>query len=134
MIGTVGTMKQAQTMIHQVPLLLCPVCFRVEVHHRVRQEYEILAEFALDDGAAELNFSEFVPLQKQHELFSNCVNTDFEDPLTAVLTQIDMALDLISLANQIEDEQWKRQLFQRLRALSKRKEKLIAKRRTSSQG
>jgi hypothetical protein len=131
MIGTIGTLKYEQVFIHHVPILLCPVCLRVEAHHLIREEYEILAEFAVDDGAYELDFQEYVRLEKQTQLFVNCVNTDFDDPLQAVCNQIDMALDLISFANHLADEAWKEQLYKRLKVLSKRKEKLLAKRKSS---
>jgi hypothetical protein len=133
MIGTTGTLKYAQTHIQRVPLLLCPVCFRVEVHHLVAQEYEIIAEFAAGDGAVEIDFQEFVNIEDQTGLRENCVNTEEEDPLHVVYTQINMALDLMSVAQQLADESWLQQLKTRLTALSKRKERLLQKRSRSSE-
>jgi hypothetical protein len=127
MLGTSGTMKHAQALIHRVPILLCPVCFRVEVHHQVQIEYEIIAEFAVDDGAVEIDFQEFVNSERFHDLYENCVNTENEDPMHVVTSQIDMALDLMAVAHQLNDRQWLEQLHKRLSALSKRKEKLIQK-------
>ena len=132
MLGTIGTLKTGHTMIHRVPILLCPVCYRVEVHHLIASEYEILAEFALGDGAGELDFQEYVNCDKFPNLFANCVNTEHEDPLHVVTTQIDMALDLMALAKNLNDEPWLQQLFKRLKHLSARKEKILQKRMRKS--
>jgi hypothetical protein len=128
MLGTTGTLKTGHTMIHRVPILLCPVCFRVEVHHLIRNEYEILAEFALADGAGELDFQEYVNCDKYPQIFENCINTENEDPLFVVSTQINMALDLMAIAKNTKDDDWLEQLGKRLKALSTRKEKILRKR------
>lgn len=128
MLGTTGSLKQAGAMIHRVPLLLCPVCFRVEVHYLVAEEYEIMAAFAMDDGSVELDFEEFVSSDRINGLYENCVNTENENPMTVVNNQINMALDLVAVAHQLNDQDWLHQLHVRLQALSKRKEKLIQKR------
>ncbi|GGD48304.1 hypothetical protein [Paenibacillus nasutitermitis] len=129
MIGTNGTLKHFRTHIHNVPILFCPVCHRVEIHHMVENEYEILAEYAHGDGAPEVDFLEYV--EKDNEtLFENCVNNEDEDPMDVVQNQIDMALDLLCFAKQISDEGWQLELKRRLGTLSQRRNKL-RKRRTS---
>ena len=55
-----GTLKHYRTQVHNVPLLFCPVCHRVEVHYKVENEYEILAEYAHGDGASEIDFQDYV--------------------------------------------------------------------------
>jgi hypothetical protein len=130
MIGTKGTMKHIRTRIHNVPILLCPVCSRVEVHHLAFQEFEILAEYAHGDGATDIDFNEYVDARSPEELFANCVsNEETDKPLEVVRRQIDMALDLLVLSRRLGDVEWSEQLQLRLRHLSRRNEKLQNKAR-----
>lgn len=129
MIGTKGTLKHFRTHIHNVPIVFCPVCHRVDIHYLVENEYEILAEYAHGDGAAEVDFQEYVE-QEGKALLENCVNHENEDPMDVVHSQIDMALDLLSFAKQIEDTEWQLVLKKRLGMLNNRRNKL-RQRRTS---
>ncbi|MUT67506.1 hypothetical protein [Paenibacillus sp. NEAU-GSW1] len=129
MIGTKGTLKHIRTNIHNVPIMFCPVCHRVEIHYLVENEYEILAEYAHGDGADEVDFGEYVE-QEGKELLENCVNHENEDPMDVVLSQIDMALDLLCFAGQIGDKAWQDELKKRLGTLNGRRNKL-RQRRTS---
>ncbi len=124
MIGTKGTLKHIRTKIHNVPILLCPVCHRIEVHYLALNEYEILAEYAHGDGAYEVDFQEYVDNDDYDTLFVNCVNHEMEDPLDIVRSQIDMALDLWSVAKAIGDSEWESELRKRLSSLSARRAKL----------
>jgi hypothetical protein len=124
MIGTRGTLKHYRTQIHNVPLLYCPVCHHTEVHHLIENEYEILAEYAHGDGAAEVDFAEYVDVGEGQRLYENCVNAENEEPMAVVRTQIDMALDLLIVANQLEDHVWSEQLKGRLKVLSEREARL----------
>lgn len=128
MIGTKGTLKHIRTQIHNVPILFCPVCHRVEVHYLVENEYEILAEYAHGDGAGEVDFTEYVD-GKGQLLYENCVNHEGEEPLDIVQCQIDMALDLLTVAKSIDDSSWEDQLKKRLQTLSERRSKLKSKSR-----
>jgi hypothetical protein len=130
MIGTKGTLKHIRTQIHNVPLLLCPVCYRVEVHHLVESEYEILADYAHGDGAPEVDFQEYVDTRHQAELYENCVNHENEDPMEVVRSQIDMSLDLMMVAKAWGDVEWEDQLKKRLNILSRRRNKLKNKKTT----
>jgi len=129
MIGTKGTLKHFRTHIHNVPIVFCPVCHRVDIHYLVENEYEILAEYAHGDGAVEVDFQEYV-VQEGKALLENCVNHENEDPMDVVYSQIDMALDLLSFAKQIDDMDWQIVLKKRLGMLNKRRNKL-RQRRTS---
>jgi len=129
MIGTKGTLKHIRTHIHNVPIMFCPVCHRVDIHYLIENEYEILAEYAHGDGAAEVDFQEYVE-QEGKALLENCVNHENEDPMDVVHSQIDMALDLLSFAKQIEDTEWQLALKKRLGMLNNRRNKL-RQRRTS---
>jgi hypothetical protein len=95
-------------------------------------EYEILAEYAHGDGASEVDFQEYVDQKNTLDLFENCVNTEGEDPLDVVRNQIDTALDLLPVAQQLEDSEWEAQLKKRLHVLSERRAKL--KGRKTSRG
>ncbi|WP_248929964.1 hypothetical protein [Paenibacillus hamazuiensis] len=127
MIGTKGTLKHIRTQIHNVPILFCPVCHRVQVHYLVENEYEILAEYAHGDGAPEVDFQEYVDTKNGAELYENCVNHENEEPMDIVKSQIDMALDLLMVAKDLGDAEWEEQLKKRLKLLSQRKSKLNAK-------
>jgi hypothetical protein len=129
MIGTTGTLKHYRTHIHNVPILFCPVCHRVDIHYMVENEYEILAEYAHGDGATEVDFQDYVD-QESSELLENCVNNENEDPMDVVMSQIDMSLDLMSVAKHWNDREWEEQLKKRLVMLNGRRNKLL-QRRTS---
>ncbi|GAB6988344.1 hypothetical protein [Paenibacillus pini] len=123
MVGTKGTLKHYRTQVHNVPLLFCPVCHRVEVHYKVENEYEILAEYAHGDGAPEVDFQDYV-IEDEQSIFENVVNCENEDPKDIVQNQIDMALDLLTVAKQIRDEKWESELKKRLAVMSQRRLRL----------
>jgi hypothetical protein len=123
MVGTKGTLKHYRTQVHNVPLLFCPVCHRVEVHYKVENEYEILAEYAHGDGASEIDFQDYVT-EDEDAIFENCVNRESEDAMVIVQRQIDMSLDLLRLAKEMKDEKWESELKRRLAVMSQRKLKI----------
>jgi len=123
MVGTKGTLKHYRTQVHNVPLLFCPVCHRVEVHYKVENEYEILAEYAHGDGAFEVDFQDYVT-EDEEAIFENVVNRETEDPKNMIQNQIDMALDLLAVAKTLEDEKWERELKTRLAVMSQRRLRL----------
>ena len=127
MVGTRGTLKHYRTRIQNVPLLYCPVCHRVEVHYLVESEYEILAEYAHGDGAEDVDFHEFVDEKHLANLYENCVNHEKQEPGEVVRNQIDLALDLLMFAKQLNDTEWEQDLKKRLKVLSNRKRKLQQK-------
>lgn len=126
MLGTKGTLKHYRTQVHNVPLLFCPVCHRVEVHYKVENEYEVLAEYAHGDGLSEIDFQDFVT-ENDESIFGNCVNHEEEDPLDIVQSQIDLSLDLLTVAKQMNDAKWESELKKRLAVMSRRRAKLLQK-------
>ncbi|BCU80654.1 hypothetical protein JIR001_04370 [Polycladomyces abyssicola] len=120
MIGTIGSLRQGPTRVHNVPLFYCPVCHQFEVHHAVRDEFELLVEYAQEDGAHEVNLNEYLDPQKVQEWKENCTSFEEDNPETVLREQIDMALDLSRVAKALEDEEWEEQLKNRLRVLSRR--------------
>lgn len=123
MVGTKGTLKHYHTQVHNVPLLFCPVCHRVEVHYKVENEYEVLAEYAHGDGVAEIDFQDFI-MEDDESIFRNCVNREDEDPIDVVQSQIDMSLDLLTVAKFIGDTKWEHELKKRLAVMSRRRIRL----------
>ncbi|MEC0126742.1 MULTISPECIES: hypothetical protein [Paenibacillus] len=123
MVGTKGTLKHYRTQVHNVPLLFCPVCHRVEVHYKVENEYEILAEYAHGDGASEIDFQDYVT-EDEDAIFENCVNRESEEGMVIVQRQIDMSLDLLRLAKEMKDEKWESELKRRLAVMSQRRLKI----------
>jgi len=120
MVGAIGTMRHHQTYITNVPLLYCPVCYQVTVHPKVVEEFDLLAEFAHSDGAVSLDFREYVDTENREDLFEDCSSVDHGDLVEVLRAQIDMALDLLSVAKQLGDEEWERTLVHRLKVLSER--------------
>ena len=127
MLGTRGTLKHLQTHIHNVPVLFCPVCERVDIHYLIKADYELLADFAQGDGTFEIDFNDYIE-QSKEELLENCVNYEDEDAMEVVRSQIDMALDLLQFSYQIKDSSWQYMLKRRLQSLNIRRNKLLQKR------
>lgn len=59
--------------------------------------------------------------------YSRMSLTSSEEPLAIVRSQIDMALDLLAVAKQIEDTKWERELKKRLAVMSQRRLRLQQK-------
>ncbi|WP_128896141.1 hypothetical protein [Longirhabdus pacifica] len=124
MIGDTGNLRYNKTHIINVPMLFCPVCKRTEVHHRVQQEFEILAEYAQDDLAIEVDFQQYFHAEKLEHLYDNCVNTESDTEQNIVSDQINIALDLLLFAQSIQDKDWEGKLKHRLQVLSNKKASL----------
>jgi hypothetical protein len=119
MLGAIGTVKYKKTLIHQVPIIYCPICRSFDVYPKIRDEYEILAEYAHADRAGEVTFSDYVDLSDKEDLFEDCINYDGSSE-NAIRLQIDHALDLLVVAKKLGDEEWKNDLLKRLKILSRR--------------
>ncbi|NGZ75914.1 hypothetical protein [Saccharibacillus alkalitolerans] len=126
MIGTKGTLTHYRTQVHNVPLLYCPVCQRIEVHYKVESEYEILAEYAHGDGESEIDFQDYI-LEDDVEMFANCVSMESDDKLESVRNQIDLSLDLLGVAKQMGDKRWQIELKRRLAVMSQKLDKIQQK-------
>lgn len=120
MIGAVGTLKYDQTYIHEVPILHCPICQKIEVHRSVREEYEILADYAQADYAPEVFFTDYVELKHIDDLFHDCIDVEGKSMTDLIRSQIDNALDLMSVAKKLDDQDWQGALLNRLKVLSER--------------
>ncbi|WP_139490579.1 hypothetical protein [Brevibacillus dissolubilis] len=120
MLGSFGTLRHYKTLVHNVPIVYCPVCDRMDVHPAVEGEFEILVEYAQGDNASEVDFSDFVNIDHMPELFENCSMTDQGNYDEVLKHQIDIALDLLGVAKQINNEDWQLELKDRLQKLSER--------------
>jgi len=121
MVGSVGSVRHYKTLVHNVPIMFCPVCDRIEVHPAIEGEYEILVEYAQGDQAPEVDFADFVSVDNTSELFENCTMTDEAASFAEVLKQqIDVSLDLLRVAKELGDDEWREALMIRLRRLSER--------------
>ncbi|GAA0369009.1 hypothetical protein [Bacillus horti] len=123
MLGTMGSLQHKKTYIHQVPILYCPICQSVEVHPKIKDDYEILADYAQSDQAPEIYFDDYVDLKDMSEIFADCIDVEEMPMIGIIKSQIDQALDLLSVAKKLKDKEWERDLFHRLHVLSDRLKK-----------
>lgn len=126
MVGAIGTMRQGKTAIHNLPMLFCPVCHQVEVHNAVTEEFDILMEYAEADAAREVDFAEYIDPSRLDEIFENCISRVSDDPQHIFEVQIDMALDLLNIAKQLQDAEWEWILKKRLKVLSEKKQMILS--------
>ncbi len=121
MVGSIGSVRHSKTLVHNVPIMFCPVCDRIEVHPAIEGEYEILVEYAQGDKAPEVDFADFVSVDNKSDLFENCTMTDESASYADILKQqIDLSLDLMAVAKNLNDDAWREALKQRLKRLSER--------------
>lgn len=120
MIGALGSLRHYKTQIHNVPILYCPVCNRIDVHTDISEEYELLAEYAHEDFAPEVDFRDFVSNETMKQVFENCISIDHGNVSVVFRSQIDNALDLLAVAKQLDDREWEDTLKNRLKKLSRR--------------
>lgn len=120
MLGSFGTVRHHRTLVHNVPIMYCPICNHMEVHPAIEGEYEILVEYAQGDNAREVDFRDFVSIDDMPDLFENCSMTDEGKYEEVLKQQIDIALDLLGVAKDLNDTAWRDDLKHRLQKLSER--------------
>lgn len=120
MVGGVGAIKREQIVVHHVPLVFCPICHRVEVHYTVKEEFNILVDYAEGDGVRQINFSDYVDFKNVIQMMENCITVENGDAEQLYREQIDNALDLYGVAKQMGDREWQKVLEERLKVLSTR--------------
>lgn len=117
MIGAVGAIKSKQVLVDGVPFLFCPVCHKVDVHHSVKEPFDLLVDHALGDGAKHVDFREHVT-EPSDDLLSNCISVERGNPEQLLTEQIDNALDLYGFAKYIGDREWQDMLVKRLKVFT----------------
>jgi hypothetical protein len=80
----------------------------------------------MDDQVPELDFDTLVREHELDGLFDNCADSMEEPPMEIVHNQIDMALDLLGVAELLGDAEWQEQLKRRLVSLARRQVELNA--------
>jgi len=124
-IGFVGSYRHSSVMVHQVPLMYCPVCHEVEVHPAVKEELELVVEYAKEDRAKEVTLRETITPEMIAEWKENGISFQETDDLEPVLReQIDHSLDLLRVSKVLNDTEWGEELKNRLKVLTTQLKKL----------
>ncbi|RAL21865.1 hypothetical protein [Thermoflavimicrobium daqui] len=124
MIGMVGTLSHQHVKVHHVPLLCCPVCQNVVVHPAIKEEFDLVVEYAKEDQVKEITLRESINPEMLIEWKEICVSFQEDDIDHVLREQIDHSLDLLSVAKLLSDSEWEEDLKNRLRVLSLRLRKL----------
>lgn len=130
MIGTIGAIRSDRVVVHRVPIVFCPICRSVEIHYAVREEFDLLVDYAQGDGAHHVNFDDFVDCAHVVEMMEDCVSVEEGEPEQLYRTQIDNALDLLGVAKRLGDVRWEHSLKKRLSVLSRRLQRYTQREKT----
>ncbi|WP_124728163.1 hypothetical protein [Staphylospora marina] len=124
-IGFIGSYRKHSVMVHQIPLLWCPVCHVVEVHPAVREEFELVVEYAREDRVREVTLRETITPDLIEEWKEYGISFQENDDLEPVLReQIDHSLDLLRVSKILGDAEWGEELKHRLKVLTNRLQKM----------
>lgn len=118
-IGFIGSYKDASVIVHQVPMFVCPVCHEVEVHPAVREELELVIEYAREDRAKEVTLRDTITPEMIAEWKEYGISFQDSNDLESVIReQIDNSLDLLRISKMLNDTEWEEELKKRLRVLT----------------
>lgn len=124
-IGFIGSYKDASVIVHQVPMLVCPVCHEVEVHPAVKEELELVIEYAKEDRAKEVTLRETITPEMIAEWKEYGISFQDTDDIESVIReQIDHSLDLLRVSKVLNDSEWGEELKNRLRVLTSQLKKV----------
>lgn len=129
MIGKIGTICKKSIKVHQVPLLYCPVCQEVEVHPAVKEQFDLVLEYALEDRVKETTLYEQIDPEMIQRWRADCFSFQVDDAETVIREQIDLALDLLRICSL--DTKWADELKVRLKVLSERLSQLEKQKESS---
>lgn len=118
-IGSFATIKKKEILLHNVPILYCPVCQSIEPHPKIKDNLEFVTDIAKDDGLNELDIDYYLNLKEYGNLFENCSTVNNGNKYQVIQSQIDISLDLLTTAKGINDKDWQNTLKKRLKKLSK---------------
>ncbi|SEM90293.1 hypothetical protein [Lihuaxuella thermophila] len=131
-IGMVGTLRQQSIVVHHVPMLYCPVCHDIEVHPAVKEEFELVVEYAKEDRVKETTLREVVNPDMVAEWKEFCVSFQEDGDLEAILReQIDHSLDLLRISKILSNDEWGEELKVRLKVLTERLKKVEQQKESS---
>ncbi|MBA4494840.1 YgiT-type zinc finger protein [Paenactinomyces guangxiensis] len=131
-IGLIGTLRQQSILVHHVPLLYCPVCHEVEVHPAIKEEFELVIEYAQEDHVKEATLREEISPDMIAEWKEYCVSFQEDDDVESILReQIDHSLDLLRVSKVLSDTEWGDELKVRLKILTERLKKVEQQKESS---
>lgn len=118
MVGMIGTLRQQSVLVHHVPLLRCPVCGEIEIHHEMREEFELLVTYAVEDGEKEIALRKMITLDMLAHWKEYSVSFQEDEDMEPVLReQIDYSIDLLRVARILGDDSWLEEIKHRLHVL-----------------
>lgn len=124
-IGFIGSYRKQSIMVHKVPLLYCPVCHDVQVHPAVKEEFELVVEYAREDRVKEVTLRDTITPEMIDEWKEYGISfQDSEDIEPILREQIDHSLDLLRVSKVLNDKEWGEELKNRLRVLTDQLKKL----------
>ncbi|MDQ0416145.1 hypothetical protein J2Z48_000303 [Croceifilum oryzae] len=119
MIGKIGTIVRKQVSVHQVPVLYCPVCQKRHVHPAVKEQFELVVEYAIEDRVKETTLYDRIDPKMLKKWKESSFSFEEEDNQESILReQIDLALDLLRICK--PDYDWADLLKIRLKVLSEK--------------
>lgn len=124
MIGAIGSLRKHSVFVHNVPLLYCPVCHEIEVHPAIKEEFELVVQYAVEDGVKETTLREKIDPELIVEWKEYCISFQEGDLEPVLREQIDYSLDLLSATKQLGDREWGEELKNRLKVLTARLRRL----------
>ena len=119
-IGVISDIKTNGILIKNVPSLYCPVCKNEESHPKSNDTINFIMSMANEDNLKTISFDYFMNKQDYEELFEDCSTIDNGVGHETIQSQIDIALDLLTFATNIEDLEWEAQLKERLKTLGQK--------------
>ncbi|SFX18358.1 hypothetical protein SAMN04487866_10253 [Thermoactinomyces sp. DSM 45891] len=119
MIGKIGTIVRKQVSVHQVPVLYCPVCQKRHVHPAVKEQFELVVEYAIEDRVKETTLYDRIDPKMLKKWKESSFSFEEDDNQESILReQIDLALDLLRICK--PDYDWADLLKIRLKVLSEK--------------
>ena len=131
MIGAIGSLRKHSVFVHNVPLLYCPVCHEIEVHPAIKEEFELVVQYAVEDGVKETTLREKIDPELIAEWKEYCISFQEGDLEPILREQIDHSLDLLSATKQLGDQEWGEELKNRLKVLTARLKRLEEQKESS---
>lgn len=121
-IGSIASIKYRRVLVHHVPILFCPVCESVEPHPKIQENLDLVITIAHHDGLSEVDFNHYIHLLNYDKIFEDISTVSNGNWDKVIQSQIDIALDLLSVAAFLKDKKWEEDLKNRLIELSKKKD------------
>ncbi|WP_018132579.1 hypothetical protein [Effusibacillus pohliae] len=107
---------EGSVLMQDVPILFCPTCHHSVIAPEIELDYQIYAHHCATDGIRSASLPDAIGDERILQILDKYP----EDIRVAtgqrvVQEQIDMTLDLMNFAKQIDDQDWYQELVERLR-------------------